>query len=1074
MDKILFDRATNLALSASAGTGKTRTLSLRFLDLYLKYQNPASIYALTFTNKAAQEMRERIIHYLNILSSETKELTEEEKEIARIFGSRFKDITRKARLLKHHLLSNFTDFNVSTIHSFLNSILKTIPFHTNVLPDFRVIEETEENILIDKVLDDFLNDAINNSDLKILVNRILDPKYPDVKNTIKVLFLSLLPRMLEIREIIGGFKEMEEKLSKNFDSFKLNCSKLTNLLKKYPHYKNKNLEKKMKRIESFFPLAPDVTSGRAGKQGTREKIVEEIMDLLHKSYFKKLEESWLEGSELENLTKLLIEQARDYTLLHNRKLLIDNLKLLFALYERFQDSKTDMNVVTFNDLETYALRALPNSQTKEYLYFKSSSQIEHLLIDEFQDTSIIQWRILEPIVEEITAGENHSFFYVGDPNQAIYRFRGGESRLFNHIPNRFPGKIQSEYLTENYRSKEEIVSFVNNVFSSQPEYKPMKSTQKGDGWVVVENLGEYKQKEGLSTVQRHVVEIIESLKKKGYDYSDVALLVRRNETSVKFSEVLEKAGIPTRSESKASLIYQEGIQDIVNLLRWVINPLGDFYLSLTLLSPLFSIGEKRIEKFNRDKNTRLPKNLFGGQASLFEFLEKKYSNWPVTKKLQKILCLSDSARPYELISFIYSELKVIEKYKCTEPFLSLLESAYKFENEKGTSLSSFIEYFHQYGSAIELTGSEMDGVQILTCHKAKGLEFPVVLLPETVWNMEGKENDQFVFEYNETEHELKLSDVYYRKDPLLKIFKKEIFQDEKKLTFKDELNNLYVAMTRAKEGLWIIGYKNIRLSKPVRNQRNQFLKWSNTWFDFITNSEKLEMKNGVYTSGKIVSRQRLKKQRKPKPHPTRPTRDRQARKISSYQKGKKVFTPTEESLILSDERRDVLRWGEIYHYVLSKIKWVDEKNIVKTIHFSIDTTKRMYARSKKEQDKIAEKLNPVLRDILTDKDLKFIFYANGKVKVKTEVPIYFKRDRTEIFGKIDRLIIRENSVEIVDYKKSEKPAHRAGGNEKYIKQMQNYQEGLSKIYPDKKIKSYLLWLDNPRGERIERVLGGDW
>ena len=170
MDKILFDRNINLALSASAGTGKTRTLSLRFLDLYLKHQNLSSIYALTFTNKASQEMRERIIRYLSLLTS-TEKVTEEEKDIVRIFSSRFKDITNKARNAKHQLLSNFTDFNVSTIHSFLNYILKTMPFQTNVLPDFRVIESTEENIIIDKVLDDFLNDAVNNAGLKILIKR---------------------------------------------------------------------------------------------------------------------------------------------------------------------------------------------------------------------------------------------------------------------------------------------------------------------------------------------------------------------------------------------------------------------------------------------------------------------------------------------------------------------------------------------------------------------------------------------------------------------------------------------------------------------------------------------------------------------------------------------------------------------------------------------------------------------------------------------------------------------------------------------------------------------------------------
>ncbi len=1031
MDKILFDRNINLALSASAGTGKTRTLSLRFLDLYLKHQNLSSIYALTFTNKASQEMRERIIRYLSLLTS-TEKVTEEEKDIVRIFSSRFKDITNKARNAKHQLLSNFTDFNVSTIHSFLNYILKTMPFQTNVLPDFRVIESTEENIIIDKVLDDFLNDAVNNAGLKILINRALNPKETNVKGVVKALFLSLLPRMLEIVEISESLEVEREKLSESFVSLKSNCLKINNSLKNGQYHKNKNLEKKIDRIENLL------------KQEAKEKLVVEIIDLFSKNYFKELEEKQVSGSELKHLTNSVINQAKNYTLLNNRKLLIDNLRLLFALHGKFQNAKRDINVVTFNDLETYALKALSNNQMKEYLYFKSSSQIEHLLIDEFQDTSIIQWKILEPIIEEITAGDNHSFFYVGDPNQAIYRFRGGESRLFEIVKNKFPGKIQSEYLTENYRSKEKIVSFVNSVFSSNPGYKPMQPIQKEGGWVIVEDLGEYKQKEGAEAVQSKVVKIIKNLKNKDYEYSDIAILVRRNKTGIKLSETLEEAGIPTRSESKTSLFYQEGVQDIINLLRWVTNTHEDFYFILLLLSPLFSVGEKEIENLNREKNT-----------TLFKLLQEKHSSWSVTKQLKKILNISDSARPYELISFIYSELKVMGKYKYSEPFLSLLETAYKFENEKGISLASFIEYLKQYGPAIEFTAGELDGVQILTCHKAKGLEFPIVLLPETVWNMEGRENDQFVFQYSETEHELKLSDAYYRKDPLLKLFNKEIFQDEKKRTFKDELNNLYVAMTRAKEGLWIAGYKNTRLSKSIENQRNESLNMSNTWFDFITNPIKLKMENGIYTSGEIKNFEILQKKKK---SPLVKLRG----DIHLHPKAKKVITPTGKSLIISGTQREAFRWGEIYHYALSKIKKVDKKTLLKIIHSSIDITKKIYGRSKREQEEIGERLNHFLKDILTDKDLQFIFYTNSKVNVRIEMPIYFKNNRTEISGRIDRLLIKNNSIEIIDYKKGEK-------DKKYIKQMKYYRTGISKVYPNKEIKCYFIWLDNPRGERIERI-----
>lgn len=1080
MQKTLFDANTNLALLASAGTGKTRTLSLRFLDLYLKYENIASIYALTFTNKASREMQERIVRYLDILCTREKFIepvrqprqyrggnlaNEEEREIAETFGLRFKDITKKARRLKHQLLSNFSDFNVSTIHSFLNSILKTIPFQADVLPDFRIIETAEENILIDKVIDEFLNNAIDKSDYKTLINEVLGKKHRDTKNTIKNMFLSLLPRMLEIREILtmnqacspvptisgGSWLEnfKEEKPSIDIVCLQQDCLKIIKLLKNGDCGNNKNLEKKIETIERLF------------KCRAKEDLIEEIMDLFNKNYFKKLKENPRIGPELKSIALSIHCQAKEFALLNNRKLLFDNLKLFFAIHNRFQDAKKDVNVVTFSDLENYALKALSNSQTKEYLYFKSSSQIEHLLIDEFQDISIIQWEILEPIVEEIIAGQNHSFFYVGDPNQSIYRFRGGESRLFDHIKNKFPGKIQSECLSENYRSKEEIVSFINSVFSSVPGHQPMKSMQipnrdcceagrssgqEQGGWVVVENIGEYGQKEGAEASGSKVIKAVKILKKRGYNYNDIALLVRRNQTGIKLSKILEKAGIPTKSESKSSLIYQEGIYDVINLLRWLTNPCEDFYLSLALLSPLFCIEEKRIETLRTKKG-----------YGLLETLKNKYPDWKATKKLQKILEICDFVSPYELISFIYSELNVMGHYKHSGAFSALLELAYKFENEKGNSLSLFIEYLQQYGQTLEFPGSEINGVQILTCHKAKGLEFPVVLLPETVWNMEGIENDQFVFEYGKTSAEFTLNNIYYRKDILLKLFQKEIFQDEKKRVYDDELNNLYVAMTRAKEGLWIIGYDNNRLSK--------------TWFDFITKSAKISMENNIYKAGHIQDCEKsTKKKRKSFV---------KIEKFAFYPKQKKIIIPIKEKAIISDEQRNILKWGEICHYALSKIGKVNERNLEETIHLAIDNTKKMYSRSQEEQKEIAEKLEPVLKDILTDKDLEFIFNLDDKVKVKIETPIYFKKTKVGILKRTDRLLIRDDLIEIIDYKTGEKPAttnwrgkptyNNSSRNKQYLKQMRDYKLGVSKIYPDKKIKCYLIWLDNPKGKRIGEV-----
>ncbi len=1030
MDKILFDSNTNLALSASAGTGKTRTLSLRFLDLYLKYENISSIYALTFTNKASGEMQERIVHYLNVLSNPEK--FPQEEEITQIFGPRFKDIKKKASGLKNRLLSDFSDFNVSTIHSFLNAILKTIPFQTNVLPDFRIIETAEENILIDKVIDEFLNNAINKPSYKLLISKVLNKKYRDTKKTIKDMFLSLLPRMLEIREILENSKGQEQKTSPDFACLRKDCLKIVGLLKNSGG-SNKNLSKK---IETIVNLS---------KSGEKEALISEVIALFDKNYFEKLKEEPQIGAQLKGLALSISRQVKEFAFFNNRKFFFDNLNLLFAIYDRLQDTKKDANLVTFSDLENYALKAFSNIQTKDYLYFKSSSQIKHLLIDEFQDTSIIQWKILEPIAEEIAAGQNHSFFYVGDPNQAIYRFRGGESRLFDHVKNKFPGKIQTEYLTKNYRSKEEIVNFINSVFSSIPTHQPMESMQKQGGWVIVENLGEHKQKEGSEAVRTKVVDAIKTLQKKGYDYRDIALLTRRNQTGIKLSEALEEAGIPTQSESKSSLVYQEGICDIVTLLKWLMNPTEDFYLSLALLSPLFSIEGKTLEVLKIKKD-----------CTLFENLKNKHPDWQTTKKLQEILKICDFLSPYELISFIYSQLDVMGNYKYGGAFSALLEIAYKFENEEGTSLSSFIEYLHQYGQALEFSEKGKSGVQILTCHKAKGLEFPVVLLAETVWDMEGTENDHFVFEYNETSSELILNNIYYRKDPLLKLFRKEIFQDEKKRTYNDELNNLYVAMTRAKEGLWIMGYENSRLPK--------------TWFEFITKSEKVRMQNNIYNIGQIRTQTKL-------PQRTRKSFSKIEKFHFSY-KQDKTFVPEEENPIISDEQRDSLRWGDICHWALSRIEKVNKGNLEEVIRFATDDTKKIHSLNLKEQKQIDEKLKPMLKDILTDKDLEFIFNLDKKVKVKIEIPIYFKKTKKGLLKRIDRLITRDDSVEIIDYKTGSRDDSLAsdgaeygnsGINKQYFQQMQDYKLGISKIYPGKEIRCYLIWLDKPRGKRIERI-----
>ncbi|HIE43324.1 MAG TPA: hypothetical protein EYP78_00825 [Candidatus Omnitrophica bacterium] len=1058
MDEVIFGTGESLALSASAGTGKTRALTLRFLNIYLQFRNLSSIYALTFTNKATQEMRARIIHYLHLIGGDVRPL-EEEEALLRLFKQKFRDIHTTATV--NSILANLSDLNISTIHSFLHTILKTIPFHGQVLPDFKVIEESEADIIIDEVVDDFLSEATSREDLKRMVEHVLRGGYQNVKNTLKEIFSSLLPHILVIEKLFGtlrsSLEETRKKTAGIFASFQENSSRLISLLKSSTPplgasggregriYSNRYLTERIAKIE--------------GSLENEEALVREIMELMTKSYFLRFLENLKNSGkahlslEIENLTHLIRKEAEDFTLLKNRKCVLENLILFHTLYERFQVHKREMNVLTFRDLENYAYHTLVNNQLKEYLYFKSSSQIEHLLIDEFQDTSIIQWSILKPIVEELTAGEGKSFFYVGDPNQAIYRFRGGESRLFRQVKDTFPGKINSAHLKRNYRSKKEIVQFVNRLFSTQPDHKPMEAVQKEGGWVRVEHLGEYKKKESREATHRRVIEIVKILKSKGYAYSDIALLVRRNEAGVACAQSLEEAEIPTRSESKAFLTHQEEVQDIMNLLRWLENPSEDFYLSLVLLSPLFSLREREVAQLKGETKGKQASSLDSIDAdrqagSIYQLLELKYPEREVTKNLKKILNMTDLITPYQLLSFLYSELKVMEKYSYTEPLLALLKTVYELEKEKSPSLSTVIEYLQQYGSTIELKGGEIEGVRILTCHKAKGLEFPVVILPETVWEMGRRENDWFLFEYGNGGEAVRLKGIYYRRDSAIKIFKEDVFEQEKKRLIQDEMNNLYVAVTRAKEGLWILGYESPRMA--------------HTWFDFIVGCIRDEMKNGTFSTGEIEY-QKAPQKRKVSP----PT------KIdipSTHIRERRYLTPTEERAVLTDKERDAMRWGEIFHYALSKIIWIDEENLTQAINYAIDSTRRMYGHSREVEKEITEKLNASLQDILTDEELKLLFRRRDNASVKVETPIYFTEGTARISAKIDRLILGEHFLEIADYKTGSMsiPA-RGWEREKYLRQMKSYRDGLSKIYPDKEIRCYFIWLDKPRGERVEKV-----
>lgn len=862
----------NIALKAFAGSGKTRALTLRFLSLYLKGEDLSSIYAITFTNKATAEMKQRIEKYLQ-------------------------DIPQKT-----HFINNLSDLHISTIHSFLYSILSTIPFESEIMPNFEIIEDQQAEEILDQVIDEFFEQK----DAPEIIKNITDIGVISIKKRLKHLFLSLLPDLPMIRD------------KSDEDPF-------------------------------FSPL--------------------------------------------------------------------------LLLFNKFEKRKRQLNVLTYSDLEYYALRVLKDSQTREYLYFKSTSKIKHLLIDEFQDTSITQWNVLSPIAREVTSGAG-SLFYVGDPNQAIYRFRRGEPRLFDWVKEEFKGKIEEQTLNVNYRSTEQIITFVNSIFS---EYGKMQGSGDNTGWVRVDNIGEFDKKEqGMEGMYQRLIEIIKDLGKKDYQHNDIGILVRTNQSARDIGDALLENGIPVRAEYENLLVSRPEIRDIIAFLKFIDNPEDDFSLAQVLLSPIFGLTEDKLlhlTSYISHPPAKVGRRRAG--PTIYLALIDKYPEWNITKTLKDILNTAGYLSPYETLSLIYQKTEIFNKYQTQENLVFLLKAAYDIEKKGYISLIEFMDYIENTSESIPEI--QKDGVRILTVHKAKGLEFPVVILPDTVWRFKTQENRWFVFDIKDN---LRggplLQEIYWRKCNI----SEEMLNREKQRIERDELNNLYVALTRAIQGLWIIGFKTKRIK--------------DSWFEFITSKV-----GSGYSTGEIKS------------HPvstgggtpiiSEPVTLPKPMKLK-LKKERTLFSPTiKETEITSRETKMRMKRGELIHKALSMIQWLDERDIEKLVE---DICSMFH---------VSCSMFNVFLSTLTDKSLRFIFYKdNRKIDLKKEVPIYFEKGNKDISCIIDRLLICGDRVIIVDYKTGEEdtdpPAkdRRAG---KYKKQMKIYEQGIKKIFPDKTIESYLIWVD---------------
>ncbi len=712
----------HLALLAAAGSGKTFALSARYISLLFMGESPAAILAATFTNKAAAEMRERVIKSLRNLGSDRAFL----EAISQQTGmTPHKLLEKGPEVLRRFLAS---PAYIVTLDSFFVSILRSASLELGLEPDFVTKEESEEKL---EML--FLEEVHTDGKLGMLVRLAMDIEDK---------------RFARIFALMQDFYKIDPLLPPS----------------EYPLPDMNRIEREIEACRQKVHRL--VVEAKASPSAIRNFEAADIKTLASRPLFEKVsltehrhyKKYVLANPQIDEaflaLKAHLAEwmEAKERIVLHH----------LFALYDHYKNAKIShaklSGVLTFDDLVYFTYRLLYEGISKEFLYFKLDAKFKHILLDEFQDTSTLQFLLLKPMIDEIFAGEGQgglrSFFYVGDTKQSLYRFRGGVEALFDMIAKQYG--IDVDQMDTNYRSSRHVVAQVNRWFEGKmPGFLPQKPKPDAiEGYVEVVEVAEAED------LTDEAVAAVKTLLERGVPVDDIALLVTTNKDGQSIQEACEAAGIPTLLKTSSSLKYLPKIAALVAMVSYLYG--GEKIDAQAILE----CTQKRLDSVD-----------FG---------------W-----------FSPAMAPLQVIDRL---VKIFDYFEGDRNLLKLMAFAANFKH-----IPDFLEEFAT--SSIPVAQGSVHGVRIMTIHGSKGLEFGHVIVAD---KMSRPSNDTapLLYRYNEA---LRVERILYRMKGRehLDRYYAQVIEERKESVHKDRLNVLYVALTRAATGMTVLKKEKGSLFDPL-------------------------------------------------------------------------------------------------------------------------------------------------------------------------------------------------------------------------------------------------------------------
>ena len=1051
-------------LSASAGSGKTYQLTLKYMcDVILHPERYRNILAVTFTNKATEEMKSRILREIHTLASgkNSPYLSDVKREL----GLTDEQIREGAKRARTRILHDFSRFTILTIDRFFQRILRafikelSLDLNYNIELDTTLLLERSTDALVESIAGDkqlrkwlleFAEERINDgtrwdmrSDLKSLGSELfkengakrIDPQLSKkvLLDTVNSVIAEGEKYRTQLKELGAQAISVMRKYGVTPEQFKGTSRSFAFCFEKYAEGELKPPTATMRKVAE--ELTEWYTKGAPGTVITASAVLKPILEDICKCYD--------EGIKRINTAKLVRENYRSFALLAD-------------LRERVNDICNQENIMVLSKTKDILSDFIDDSNAP-FIYEKVGSRYDHYMIDEFQDTSVREWRNMLPLLREaLSSNPEASVFIVGDIKQSIYRWRGGDWRLLNNDAIEDLGRENTivEPLKKNYRSLPNVVKFNNGLISkvvakdndflntslinAQHSNKIKPSTKESLYDIMLNAYSDYEQipaKDGesgyaevvafdSSAMSSPFIDAIESAIKRGYRYGDILILVRGNTDAKKVADALfaykqEKftsknlPGFNILTPATLTLESCDIVEFIISVMLLALDPSND------------------IERGVYNRYQGLP-------------LDRTFSD-------EEKLWLNQTAHlsPLEAFENIVSRFELHKRKESIAFLQAMHEQILAFSSQRVVDIQYYLKWWEERGKQEAITVEMTDDtIEITTIHKSKGLERPIVIIPYSRWDMSpraslhpivwAKANDDttstttigdFPIVYGSTMENSDFSEEYYK---------------ELVMSHVDGINLLYVAITRASRELYM--YVPTTLSSNSKSGEN-----INTTAPLIIDAAKaicstpeIIQNDGkdiacIYTYGEPTQCESNKEDKN--------NNDILLEEYISHKPTIKVRYPShryiEEGIINSSKAMsDGIRLHRLFERAITE---QDLRNAVKRMSLDclIDA----------EQ---AEALNTKVSDILTDSRVKE-WFSNDWESVKCESAIIADGD----IRRPDRVMIANERVVIVDYKFGDKRST------SYRKQIAEYMHLISRMGKYKQIEGYVWYISLGEIESVE-------